>query len=305
MTLTTWRTYLAVRRHGSLSAAAAELGYTQSAVSRQIAALEHQAGVPLVERRPRGVVMTAAGETFGEHARIAIAAADRALHVAREASTGTGVLTVGATPSAAAGIVPTALRAVPTAEEPVAWSLVTGLSAELENMVATEELDLAVVTNAPPGLEGDSWLTRYELGIDSMRVIVPPDHPAASSESLGFTAFAEETWVEDNEGSAALLRAAAARAGFQPRIHFAAADLVGKTALVAAGHAIALIPGLLTPALRPDVTLVTVPDAPTRQIYATAAANAILSKSMSRLIAALRELLGTTGIEDGESSPPV
>lgn len=249
--------------------------------------------------------MTAAGDTFGEHARIAIAAADRALHAARKASTGSGVLTVGATPSAAAGIVPTALRAVPTAYDPVSWSLVTGLSGELENMVATGELDLAVVTNAPPGLEGDLRLTRHELGNDSMRVIVPPGHPAESSEPLGLTAFAEETWVEDNEGSAALLRAAAARAGFQPRIHFAAADLVGKTALVAAGHAVALVPGLLAPALRPDVTLITVPDAPTRRIYATVAASSNPSRSMSRLMTALRELLGTTGIEDGESNLPV
>jgi len=297
MDLTGWRTFLSVCRLGSLSAAAVELGYTQSAISRQVAALEREIGVVLVERRPRGVVPTAAGETFAQHARVVVTAADRAVRVAQEAAAGRRLLrhpdravrvaqeaaagrrllTVGATPSAAAGLVPTALR-----DLDAAWSLTVALTPDLEEQVATGALDLAVVTDAPPGLAADDRLVRDRLGDDAMRVVVAADHPAAAlrraprrvPRRARLADFADATWVEDNDGSAALLRSAAAKAGFAPRIDLAAADLAGKTALVAAGHAVALVPGLLVPALRRDVVAVPVADAPTRGIYATVAAGA-------------------------------
>lgn len=269
MTLTGWRTLLAVCHRGSLSAAADELGYTQSAVSRQVAALERDVGVALVERQPRGVKPTPAGEVFIEHARVVVAAADRAVRAAREAAAGRQAIAVGATPSAAAGLVPRALSLL--GDETVTWSLTTALTNELEELVATGALDLAVVTDAPPGLSADSRLTRRRIAADAMCVIVASGHPAASTSVTGLEVFREETWVEDNEGSAILLRTAAARAGFEPRIDLVATDLAGKTALVAAGHAVALVPGLLLPALRGDVVAVSVPDAPTRGIYATLA----------------------------------
>lgn len=273
MDLTGWRTFLAVCRLGSLSAAAVELGYTQSAISRQVAALEREIGLALVERRPRGVVPTAAGEAFAQHARVVVTAADRAVRAAREAAAGRRLLAVGATPSAAADLVPTALR-----DLDAAWSLTVALTPDLEDQVATGALDLAVVTDAPPGLAADDRLERHRLGDDAMRVVVAADHPAVTRRRTRSRArladFADATWVEDNDGSAALLRSAAAKAGFAPRIDLAAADLAGKTALVAAGHAVALVPGLLVPALRRDVVAVAVVDAPTRGIYATVAAGA-------------------------------
>lgn len=282
MDLTGWRTFLAVCRLGSLSAAAVELGYTQSAISRQVAALEREVGVALVARRPRGVVPTAAGEAFARHARVVVTAADRAVRAAQEAAEGRHLVTVGATPSAAAGLVPTALR-----DLAAAWSLTVALTGELEEQVATGALDLAVVTDAPPGLAADPRLVRHRLGDDVMRVVVADGHRAASRPRARLADFAGETWVEDNEGSAALLRSAAGRAGFAPRIDLAAADLAGKTALVAAGHAVALVPGLLVPALRRDVVAVTVADAPTRGIYATVAAGAAPDGPAADLLAGL------------------
>ncbi|MFC5728719.1 MULTISPECIES: LysR family transcriptional regulator [Nocardioides] len=290
MTLTTWRTFLVVCRLGSLSAAAAELGYTQSAVSRQVAALEREVGVPLLERRARGVVPTSGGQAFRDHARVVVTAADRARHAARDAATATGGLAIGATPSTAAGIVPAALRAVQESGTPTSWSLLTALTPELEELVATGRLDVAVVTDAPPGLAMDERLVRHPIGIDAMCVVVREDHPAASaSVAVPLAHLSRETWVEDNEGSAALLRTAAARAGFEPRIDLAAADLTGKTAMVAAGHAVALVPGVLAPALRRDVVAVSLADPPTRGIYASLPAGATdaASPQAERLVAAL------------------
>ncbi|MFH9978077.1 LysR family transcriptional regulator [Streptomyces sp. NPDC017179] len=269
MTLTSWRTFVTVCRLGSLSAAADELGYTQSAVSRQIAGLERELGVPLVERHARGVRPTPAGEVFRRHATAALTEADRAVRAVRDLRDGAPVRTldVGATPSLAAGIVPVAIRRLLDTAGTVPWSLSPGLSLELYDRVVSGDLDLAVVTDAPPGLPDDPRVERRFLGMDEMVVVLPLGHPLAGSAPVRVQALAGQTWVEDNEGSAALLRQHAARAGVTARIDLAAADLPGKLALVAAGHAIALMPGVLGGALRTDVTTVALVAPPARGIH--------------------------------------
>ncbi|WDV51488.1 LysR family transcriptional regulator [Streptomyces coeruleorubidus] len=269
MELTVWRTFVTVCRLGSLSAAAAELNHTQSAVSRQIAGLERQLGVLLMERHARGVRPTPAGEVFRRHALATLNEADRAVRAARDARDGAldRPLAVGATPSLAAGIVPEAVRDLLKQTGSVPWSLLPGLSAQLHNRVIAGDLDIAVVTDAPPGLPHDPRLERRFLGLDDMVVALPVGHPQAGRDPVRIQTLADQTWVEDNDGSAALLRQHAARAGVSARIDLSAADLLGKLALVATGHAIALIPGVLTCALRTDVTTVALVDPPTRGIY--------------------------------------
>ncbi|GAB7109981.1 LysR family transcriptional regulator [Streptomyces phaeofaciens JCM 4814] len=269
MELTVWRTFVTVCRLGSLSAAAAELNHTQSAVSRQIAGLERQLGVPLMERHARGVRPTPAGEVFRRHALATLNEADRAVRAVRDAHDGAfdRPLAVGATPSLAAGIVPEAIRGLLERTGSIRWSLLPGLSAQLHHRVVAGDLDIAVVTDAPPGLPHDPRVERRFLGVDDMVVLLPVGHPQAGRGPVHIRTLADETWAEDNDGSAALLRQHAARAGVHARIDLDAADLPGKLALVATGHAIALIPGVLSHALRTDVTTVTLVDPPTRDIY--------------------------------------
>ncbi|WP_330457375.1 LysR family transcriptional regulator [Streptomyces sp. NBC_00820] len=269
MDLTVWRAFVTVCRVGSLSAAAAELNHTQSAVSRQIAGLERQLGVPLVERHARGVRPTPAGEVFRRHALATLNEADRAVRAVRDVRDGVcdRPLAIGATPSLAAGIVPEAIRGLLRQVASTRWSLLPGLSAQLHGRVIAGDLDIAVVTDAPPGLAVDPRVDRRFLGLDKMVIVLPAGHPQAGSGPVRIEALADETWAEDNEGSAALLRQHAARAGISARIDLTAADLPGKLALVATGHAIALIPGVLTSALRADVTAVGLTDPPTRGIY--------------------------------------
>jgi DNA-binding transcriptional LysR family regulator len=270
VSLNAWRTFVTVCRLGSLSVAADELGYTQSAVSRQMAGLERQVGVPLVERHARGIRPTAAGEAFRHHAQATVNAADRALRAARDADDGSPArpLAVGATPSLAAGVVPAAMRRLLDTAGPLPWHLVPGLTGELHERMVNTELDIAIVTDAPPGLPGHPRLERHVLGTDEMIVALPADHPLAGTGRVRIESLAGEIWAEDNEGSAALLRQHAARAGVTARIGHHAADLPGKIALVATGHAIALVPGVLAATLRADVTTVALVSPPTRGIYA-------------------------------------
>ncbi|WP_327749425.1 LysR family transcriptional regulator [Streptomyces europaeiscabiei] len=270
MELTVWRTFVTVCRLGSLSAAAAALNHTQSAVSRQIAGLERQLGVPLMERHARGVRPTPVGEVFRRHALATLNEADRAVRAVRDVGDGAAhrPLAVGATPSLAAGVVPEAIRGLLRQTGSIRWSLLPGLSAQLHNRVIDGDLDIAVVTDAPPGLPNESRLERRFLGLDAMVVVLPVGHPQAGRGPVHIQTLADQSWAEDNDGSAALLRQHAARAGTSARIDLTAADLPGKLALVATGHAIALIPGVLTCALRPDVTTVSLVDPPTRGIYA-------------------------------------
>jgi DNA-binding transcriptional LysR family regulator len=270
MSLNAWRTFLTVCRLGSLSAAAAELGYTQSAVSRRIAGLERQVGAPLVERHARGIRPTAAGEAFRYHAQVAVNEAERAIRAARDARDGSLVrpLAIGATPSLAAGVVPAAMRRLLDETGPLAWDLMPGLTGELHERTVNRELDMAIVTDAPPGLPSDPRLDRQFLGTDEMVVVLPVGHRLAGSGRTRIEVLADETWAEDNEGSAALLRQHAARAGVVARIDLHAADLPGKIALAATGHAVALVPGVLATALRADVTTLALVDPPTRGIYA-------------------------------------
>ena len=257
MPLTAWRTYVEVCRIGSISAAAAELGYTQSAVSRQVAGLEREVGAVLLRRQVRGVSPTPEGEAFLRHARIVVHEADRALRAVTAACQTTPILRLGATPSLAAGLVPAAIAELIAADAALGWTLRPGLTAELA-------------------------------------VVVPSAHRLAGRRRIGLDALADAVWVEDFPGSATQLRQYAARAGFTARLDLDAADLPGKLALVATGHAVALVPGVLAPALRPDVTMIRLDDPPRRGIHAltrrdqihpaTAALLPLLRAGLARLV---------------------
>lgn len=268
MSLHAWNVFVEVCRAGSLSRAAESLGYSQSALSRQVLGLEREVGVALLERLPRGVRPTPAGEAFLRHAQIVVSEAGRAQVAARTAGSEVH-LALGAVPTAMVGLVPRVLTIARERLPRHRISLHAGLSPDLQSDVARGVLDLAVVTDYPPGLTRDRQLEHTRLIEDEMCVILPTDHQRAGDDArLDLAELAGETWVEDNAGSAAVLVQAAAAAGFAPAIELDAGDLLSKTALVAAGHAVALVPALLVPALRSDVSVRRLVAAPRRTLYA-------------------------------------
>jgi DNA-binding transcriptional LysR family regulator len=266
MALTPGNAFVEVCRTGSIRAAAEATGFTQPGLSRQVAALEREVGVRLLDRGPRGVAPTAAGTALLPHARLLVNEARRGQEAARAATQRPAALVLGAVPSATASLVPRALGRLRAAGGP-ACTVVTRLTPELGPMVVSRELDAAVVTDAPPGLPRDPELRATHLGDDEVVVIAATDHPVATEERIDLKRLAAETWIEDNEGSEVMLRQLAARAGFEPRISTLADDLLAKTGLVAAGLGVAIVPGLLLPSLRPDLAVVRLRRPAHRGIY--------------------------------------
>jgi DNA-binding transcriptional LysR family regulator len=258
-----------VAAHGSFSAAAESLAFTQPAVSRQIATLEAEAGTRLVERSARGVRLTQAGELLVGHADAIL---DR-LGVAQTQldalnSLEGGRLHIGATATANSTLIPLAIRAFDAEFPEVHLRLDEAVSSELIDRVAAGDLDLAIVANARRYGELPGEIVLEDLMEDPQHLAVARDHPLAEAPEIRMADLADEIWIEGRDSACAdPLRIAAAAAGFEPKICFESAQWLGKQGLVAAGVGVTLIPTLALATVREDIVLRSLgPDAPRRTI---------------------------------------
>jgi DNA-binding transcriptional LysR family regulator len=276
---------------GSFSAAAEALAFTQPAVSRQIATLEAEAGTLLVERGARGIRLTPAGELLVETAETVLdklAAAEHQL----EALAGLhgGRLRVGAFPSANATLIPLALSAFDRAHPDVCLSLVEARSPECGALLGSGELDIAVVSDSEGDL-GDE-LELEPLMEDPMFLALARDHPLADQDQVTMADLRDEVWIEGRGNIVShALRAAAARAGFEPRIGFESTQWLGKQGLVAAGVGITLIPTVALAAVHDDIVLRSLgPDAPTRRLSIATSASRYRAPGVEPMRDVLREV---------------
>jgi DNA-binding transcriptional LysR family regulator len=241
-------------RHGSFSIAAERLGYTQSAVSRQIALMEQAAGQALFERRPRGVQPTEAG-------RVVLRRADAVLgelHAARQdlqdlGARPPGRLRVGAFSTAMAALIPRAIAALVRREPQTRVPLREGVSPGLLTSVARGRLDLAVVTtpeHLPAGVEVTPLLD------DPLLVAVAQGHPFAGLASVTTAALRNEQWIAGSAEPGSTLLGAWTDSSWRPDIAFVARDWVAKLGLVSAGLGITVVPGLAVPALPTTIAVV-------------------------------------------------
>ena len=282
------RVFREVVRRGSLSAAAEALSFTQPAVSRQIAALEREAGAQLLERTPRGIRLTEPGRVLLGHAeaildRMAIA---RAQIEAVGSLTG-GRLRIGSFQTANATIVPRAIAAFARAHPAVELSLVESTTPHAIARLRAGEVDVAVVTHVPELLEGAD-LQAIDLLDDEIFVALPAGHRLARKPKLRLRDLRDETWIESTSAGRTLLNAALAE-GFEPRVRFGAEGWLSKQGLVAAGVGVTLIPGLAIPTVRDDIVLRSLgPHAPRRRIVAVLPAG-YRAPAVGPFVALLRE----------------
>jgi DNA-binding transcriptional LysR family regulator len=244
--------FRAVATLGSFTAAAKSLRYTQSAVSRQIAALEEDLGVALFDREARGVRLTEEGRVLLAHAEAVL---DR-LDVARRELTAIrdldgGRLRIGAFATAEARLVPEAMVAFQRDFPGVELSLSDGLTASLAARVRAGELDVAVVNDGPVL---DSLATHHLLD-DPQFVAMSSGHRLARRKSLRLTELASEHWIAGSTAVEDTLIGACLRSGFRPAVRYVVKEWTAKQGLVAAGLGVTLVPGLLAGAVRPGVVL--------------------------------------------------
>lgn len=181
-------------RCGSLTAAAAELGLTQPALSRSIRALEHQLGVRVLERGRFGVAPTPAGEVLVARHRaieIELRAAAEEIDAIRGAHRGRVV--VGCGPSEATRLLPMALEALHAVEPGLKVTVLYGLNEALMPMVHRGEVDFAL--SSVPRTASDPQLQHETLHTDSAVVVAHADHPLAARRSVRPAELTGQRWV--------------------------------------------------------------------------------------------------------------
>lgn len=292
---TVWlRVFLDVARHGSFTVAARELGWTQSAVSRQISSLEAAlGGAPLFDRLPRGVRLTAHGRTLLPHAEETVSrlrAMQRELASLRDLTGGT--LRFGAFATADAALVPRAIAAFRARHPGVTLTREEGLTPRLLARLGAGDLDLAIVSSTGGALSGgvaDTYELHHLLD-EGLYIALPPGHPLAGHDSVRLSQLAQEDWISGSADAEGTLLEEAHRHGFRPRVAHVVAEWTAKQGYVAAGLGVTLVPALAADSVRADITLVPVrdKDAPPRAVYAATARGRVDPPAVAPFLEALR-----------------
>ncbi|WP_024755052.1 LysR family transcriptional regulator [Streptomyces exfoliatus] len=238
------RTYVTVARRASFSEAARELGYTQSAVSQHIAALETDLGLPLLTRRP--VAPTPAGHRLLEHAGALLLRLDAArADLGRFAAAPRTTLTVAASPLA---LHPRTLAALPAT-----GVILRGLPREqVPEAVATGEADAGLVDGIaapsdPLRLPDVAPLASTGVAEEPLAVVLPASHPLAGRTGLRLDDLVDARWLDAPAAGVPLdqlraVHAGPAGRGFRTALRYEGTDTRTLAALSAAGHGLALLP---------------------------------------------------------------
>ena len=278
-----------VAYRGSISATAEALSYTQSAISQQIATLEAETGMTLLERHPRGVSLTAAGQMLVGHAEGILAGLEAAEAALSEiAGLRGGRLRVASFPTAGATLMPQAIATFRSSYPGVELTLTEGEPEQIAPRLRAGELDLALLFEFAGETPLQEDATRVELLEDPMYLALPGEHPLAGKGKLRLEDLREEAWVQTSRSSPCarhVVRSCHA-AGFEPNVSFESDDYQTVQGLVAAGVGVALIPELALSVVREDITIRTLsPAPPVRQVIAALPAGA-------RLVPAAPVMLG-------------
>jgi molybdate transport repressor ModE-like protein len=280
-----------VDARGSIAAAAEALGYTASAVSQSIAAMERYLDLQLLERTSRGVTLTPAGERLVEHADVILAHLDAAEREARAlrsedaevsltlATFASGVdLVVRAASELAQARPNTALRIV---EADPGYSLPELRSGNVDVALTYVNDGLPV---DPPG-----WMEELALLTEPVLAVLPERHALARRATIRLAELAAERFIaEPAADNRPFTLVACHAAGFDPEVAGYSSDFGLTTALVARGGAVALIPRM---ALRERDGVVALPlaePALMRRVFAATRVGNARVPAVAALLGALR-----------------
>lgn len=238
--------------HGSLSAAARALGYSQPAVSQQVRLLEKQLGTALVIRERRGVSLTEAGQVLLRHSSgvldtLSLAEAE----VSAVAGLRAGCVRVAAFPSAAATVVAATMATMTKIHPGVTFTLTEAEPPDALELLERGKCDIAVVFRYSTDVEdGDASLYWVPLMEEGIQVALPADHPAVKADEVDLADLWDSRWIAGCPRCRGHLAHACETAGFVPDIAFETDDHVALQNLAARGLGVALVPDLMRSAVR-------------------------------------------------------
>jgi DNA-binding transcriptional LysR family regulator len=257
-----------VAQAGSFSAAAHSLGYTQSAISRQVAALETVAGRRLFDRSRHGVSLTAAGTRLLASAVRVLDELDAARRDLAGEQTAARPVRLGAFAAAAAGLVPKAMASLPPE---LTVTLREGTTPSLTRALRAGTLDLAVLAQTPPFRPPDSEspaLGLTTLAERELLIGVPANHPFASTQAVEVQQLEGQVWVASRSEAGESLLGVWPGLRERPDVRYVVRDWLAKLQIVAAGLAITTLAPVTLGVLHERVKIVAVRGEPqeTRRI---------------------------------------
>ncbi len=257
------RVLVEVARHGSFSAAAGALGYTQPAVSRQIATLEAEVGSVLVRRVPQGAVLTDAGRLLVARGEVVLARlvdAEAELRALRGLEGGT--LKLASFASGAASVLPLAVARFRDRYPAVELEIAMADPVHSIPRLRAGDLDMALTNDAAyaPSSPAAGDVESVALFEDPMYVAMAGAHrlSQAPAGSLSLADFATDPWMlatSDTCPDSRLFMRACHAAGFDPQVAFQNDDYAAIMGFVAAGVGVALIPDMVARGVRDDVVI--------------------------------------------------
>jgi molybdate transport repressor ModE-like protein len=284
-----------VARHGSMTGAAAALSYTPSAISQAVRRLEAEVGHPVLERHPRGVVLTDAGRAIVRH----IDAIERELEALEGelddiAGLRAGSLRLGTFPTVASSLLPLAVTRFRDRHPAVRLSVLSARKDQLLDHLERRRIEMALLWDYEWSRVNEPGLVLRQVLEDPTAVVVARSHPLAGRTSVRMAELAEESWVirGNQHPVAEVLSRTAHAAGFEPAVSFEANDYQEAQAMVAVGLGVALAPRLALANLRSDVTVLSLgDDAPRRRVLLASLAG----RSATPAEAAMGEILAEVG----------
>jgi DNA-binding transcriptional LysR family regulator len=286
-----------LRERGTIAAVADALQFTPSAVSQQLATLEREAGVPLLERVGRGVRLTDAALVLVDHADALLDRADRAeADLAAAAGTVAGRGRIAGFQSVMTHIAIPAMRALARDAPRLRCELIEAEPEDSLPVLALGDIDLVF---------GDEWqhqprslpdgVERHDLLADPVYVVLPAEHPIARrrKRSVRLAELAGERWAAGHPAMGweeMTKRTCRELGGFDPDIRHRANDATISLRLVERGLAVAMLPALpLLPGPPPGVAVRAIADEPvSRAIFAATRAVDASRPSTQALLTAVQ-----------------
>ncbi|HEY5360900.1 MAG TPA: LysR family transcriptional regulator [Streptosporangiaceae bacterium] len=291
---------------GTIAATAAALGYTPSAVSQQLAALEREAGAALLDRSARAAELTDAGRRLVSHAGEILALIEAA-EADLSADEPVGRVAVTAFPTAAVAFAPALTRTV-RAHQGLNLLLRQTMGSEGMRQVRAGQVDVAIVDDwtRRPAAGAAGGLRRYPLVRDSLVLVVPRRHWAADlSEPVALHRLRGEAWLAPPAGepSRQAIDRVLAGAGGAPPAPWEFEGLATILSLVARGIGIAVLPRLTLAAGEGRVVVRELPGrSPGRHVYAVARESGVRRPSVAVILTALTAAARSLSRQAPESS---